>query len=182
MTPREHDIVIAGSNHKVSILQATNDHYLLVEYDGIPFEIFLSDETRWPRLGIVDGLPLEVEKSSSASPNHILLVNAKEIQVSFAQTIAPEDLRAEHSPTESPRPVPSSHKDIGRVVAHMPGRIVAVKVKPSDRVKVGDPMFVILAMKMENTLVAPIDGIIIEVYVRSGGSVNKGDLLALIGD
>ncbi len=180
MTSTEHDLIIAGSKHKVSLLRAIDDQFLLVEFDGIPFEIFLSGEKIGRGLAVIDGIPFIVGKPFGGPFNYALLVNEKEVQVSFSRTVGGGGVQSHHFPLESPQVLPSQHLGGERVIAHMPGRIVAVKVKPSDRVKVGDPMFVLLAMKMENTLVAPTAGIVKEVYVEVGGSVNKGDFLALI--
>ena len=180
LTFTEHDLIISGSKHKVSTLIARNDHSFLVKYDGIPFEIFLSNEKGGPSLATIDGLPFTIGKSIYTQRNYTLLLNEKEVQVSFSPTSDPEGVQPERFAPKSDGPVQPTRKGGGRVIALMPGRVIAVKVKPSARVKVGDPMFVILAMKMENTLVAPRAGIISEVYVQSGGSVNKGDLLALI--
>lgn len=57
-----------------------------------------------------------------------------------------------------------------------------IKVKSGDRVKAGDPICVLEAMKMENEIVAPIDGTISMVKVGKGSFVNKGDTLVLIED
>ena len=47
-------------------------------------------------------------------------------------------------------------------------------------VKQGDPVAVLEAMKMENTLPAPRDGSIQSLPVEPGQTVVKGDLLAII--
>ncbi len=180
MNSAEHNLIIAGSKHRATLLRALNHQFLLVEFDGIPFEVFLSEEKNGPGLAVVDGLPFTVGKLSGSPLNYTLLVDEKEIRVSFSRTDNTEVVQTNPFPLESHRLRPPRHQGGWRVIAHMPGRIVTVKVKPSDRVKVGDPMFVLLAMKMENTLVAPSAGIVKEVFVEAGGSVNKGDLLALI--
>ena len=46
------------------------------------------------------------------------------------------------------------------VVAPMPGRIISVNISVGDRVKAGDPLVVMEAMKMETTLEAPRDGVV----------------------
>ncbi len=180
MNPTEINFIIAGSKHSVTLLRAVNHQFLLVEFDGIPFEVFLLEEKSGPGLAVIDGVPFTVGKPSGHPLNYTLLVNEKEIRVSFSRTGNTEVVQTDRSHLESPLLRPPRRQGGGRVIAHMPGRIVTVKVKPSDRVKVGDPMFVLLAMKMENTLVAPSAGIVKEVFVEAGGSVNKGDLLALI--
>lgn len=61
--------------------------------------------------------------------------------------------------------------------APMPGSILDVKVKVGDAVKAGDVICILEAMKMENEMVAPADGVI-ESVVAKGAAVNTGDILA----
>lgn len=59
----------------------------------------------------------------------------------------------------------------------MPGKIVSVKATVGEQVKAGDTLCVLEAMKMENEVVAPEDGIVSEVLVSAGQSVESGDVL-----
>jgi len=68
----------------------------------------------------------------------------------------------------------------GAITAPMPGKIVAVAVKKGTLVKRGDPMIVLEAMKMEQTLAAPRDGRVAAVACRPGELVVEGALLAAI--
>ncbi len=63
----------------------------------------------------------------------------------------------------------------------MPGKILSVKAAVGDSVKKGDVILVLEAMKMENEIVAPQDGVIKTVAAAKGSSVNTGDLLFVIG-
>ncbi|MCK4634197.1 hypothetical protein KAT42_05125 [Candidatus Bathyarchaeota archaeon] len=62
----------------------------------------------------------------------------------------------------------------------MPGKIVLLKVKSGDRVEVGDPLCILEAMKMENEVIAPVGGVVVDVKVDQGSSVDKGDVLVVI--
>ncbi|MCC7044961.1 MAG: acetyl-CoA carboxylase biotin carboxyl carrier protein subunit [Acidobacteria bacterium] len=68
-----------------------------------------------------------------------------------------------------------------RVVAPMPGRVLRVLVEPGAAVVSGQPLIVIEAMKMENALAALRDGVVHEVAVAEGVSVEAGRLLLRIG-
>jgi pyruvate carboxylase subunit B len=74
-----------------------------------------------------------------------------------------------------PRP---SHQ--GHVTTAMPGVIVDVLVVPGTKVKAGDPVLVIEAMKMENEVQAPISGTVINVWVAKGDSVTPDEALVEI--
>ena len=54
------------------------------------------------------------------------------------------------------------------IVAPMPGRIVKVLVKPGEAVTARQPLVVVEAMKMENELRAPRDGVVEDVRVSDG--------------
>jgi pyruvate carboxylase len=63
------------------------------------------------------------------------------------------------------------------VPAPMPGMIVTVSVKPGQRVKAGEPLVSIEAMKMESLIRAERDGVVKHVHVKSGETVAARDLL-----
>ena len=62
----------------------------------------------------------------------------------------------------------------GDIVAPMSGKLISVHVKAGDSVKKGDPLAVLEAMKMENTLTAPADGVVAEVNYTAGEQVDEG--------
>ena len=63
----------------------------------------------------------------------------------------------------------------------LPGKVTHVAVAVGDRVKRGDTVVVIEAMKMENEFKAAAPGTVTEVRVQPGQAVNPGDVLVLIG-
>lgn len=67
------------------------------------------------------------------------------------------------------------------VTAPMPGDIVGIHVKVGQVVKPGDPLCILDAMKMKNTIHAPQGGIIAEVCVAEGQSVEYGVILFRFG-
>lgn len=77
--------------------------------------------------------------------------------------------------------VKSAH-DTGeaRVRAPMPGLVIGVPLEASTRVERGQTVVVLEAMKMENDLAAPRAGIIKEIKVSKGQTVNQGDVLVVI--
>ena len=67
------------------------------------------------------------------------------------------------------------------VTAPMPGDIVGIHVKVGQVVKPGDPLCVLDAMKMKNTIHAPQSGTIAEVCVAEGQSIEYGVVLFRFG-
>lgn len=64
--------------------------------------------------------------------------------------------------------------------APLPGTVLDVKVSAGQTVKKGDIIVIIEAMKMENEVLAPRDGVIAGVYVQKGSSVDTGAALATL--
>ena len=68
----------------------------------------------------------------------------------------------------------------GAILSPMPGRIVSVDVSEGMAVTKGQKLLVLEAMKMEQALVAPFDGIVSSLSVTAGGQVAEGVTLARI--
>ena len=69
------------------------------------------------------------------------------------------------------------HANSGTVTSQMPGMIIEYKMHNGDKVKAGDIVLVIEAMKMMNNIEAPTDGILKDIVLESGDLVEKGCLL-----
>lgn len=67
--------------------------------------------------------------------------------------------------------------DPKKVIAFIPGKIRKVNVKKKSKVKEGEALLILEAMKMNNIIFSPMRGTIKEVYVTIGMSVSKGTLL-----
>ncbi len=70
-------------------------------------------------------------------------------------------------------------KDPKKLTAFIPGVVRHVYVKKGQRVKRGDHVLILEAMKMQNDVPAPIDGIIAEIMAPTGSQVAKGDVLVI---
>lgn len=60
------------------------------------------------------------------------------------------------------------------VAAPMPGTILDIKVKAGDSVKSGQLIAILEAMKMENEIFCPRDGVVAQVVATKGSSVDTG--------
>ena len=102
-----------------------------------------------------------------------------------ASTVAPSPI----SPTameatskvEAKKSPPAVVADGTKVLAPMPGMVIRYFVNVGDSIKAGDPLLILEAMKMQNSVPAPVDGLVKAVNFRPGDTVNKDDILAVIG-
>ena len=66
---------------------------------------------------------------------------------------------------------------IKQLKAPMPGLILEINVQEGQTVNENDNLLILTAMKMENSLLSPRDGVIKSIAINVGDSVIKGDLL-----
>jgi len=78
------------------------------------------------------------------------------------------------APVPGPRPATKG----GVVNSPLPGKVLAVRAQVGQKVKRGDLLLVIEAMKMENEIFAAEAGTVRKVHVTTGQNVETGDLLA----
>jgi len=60
------------------------------------------------------------------------------------------------------------------------GKIISVNVKPGEQIQEGDVICILESMKMENPILAPVDGTISEVGVSAEQVVKPGETIAVI--
>lgn len=111
----------------------------------------------------------------------------KEAKSPVAKMAAPAPAAA---PAPTPEPKVASLKEEKKEVAvapgqevieaPMPGNIWKIEVKVGDVVKAGDVLLILEAMKMENEVVAPRDGVVASINTTEGAQVNTGDKLIVL--
>ena len=67
------------------------------------------------------------------------------------------------------------------ILAPMPGVVVAIRVRPGERVEPGQAVAVVEAMKMQNELLAQRGGVVSEVLVAERATVGAGQVLMRLG-
>ena len=67
-----------------------------------------------------------------------------------------------------------------RVDSPLPGNVLDVKVSVGQAVKAGQVLVIIEAMKMENEVAAPCDGVVKQIVASKGAVVATGDALLVI--
>lgn len=102
----------------------------------------------------------------------VLVQPIKEIEVGATEVSLPEGGRIIG---ERPKAM-----GLGDVSSPMPGKVTSIKVNLGDRVKKGDVVLTVEAMKMENEIHAPIDGTVSDIFVKVGDNVNPDECLIRI--
>lgn len=116
---------------------------------------------------------VEVEKGEAT-----IVGKSENVDASAGYSTAPAA-----QPEKSPEPVPvaSQQTVAGEAVkAPMPGTILDIKVKRGTAVKRGEVLLILEAMKMENEITAPKDGVVAQIIAVKGASVITGDNLVVI--
>lgn len=99
--------------------------------------------------------------------------------VPIVQAVAPAPSPAA-APTSAPAPAASAAAGT-KISAPMPGNVIAVKVIAGDKVKKGQELVIVEAMKMHNPVLASAEGVVQEIYVKAGDPIKTGTELVLIG-
>ena len=166
------------------------------EYEGQPVRA----ELRYERAGVLSlqvgeaaAAPLQFNSSeSSLSTGGGLWVQFNGARIHsqvYAQGDASNVLRHVFTPQGAVRISlldPLAHageatQEGGRLTAPMPGKVVSFAVKAGDKVKAGQALAVMEAMKMEHTISAPKDGTVAELLYAPGDQVADGaELLKLL--
>lgn len=84
------------------------------------------------------------------------------------------------APAASPAPAPAPVAGGESITAPMPGMLVKYEKPVGSKVKRGDTVLVLEAMKMYNNIPSPVDGTISAAPLSAGSNVSKGDVLAVI--
>ena len=77
-------------------------------------------------------------------------------------------------------PDPAAALAQGSLVAPMPGSVLRIAATVGDTVTAGQPLIWLEAMKMEHTITAPTDGVLVELNVEPGRQVEVGSMLARV--
>ncbi len=122
---------------------------------------------------------VEVEEIGTVQPT--VVQQTEKIQPVVQQTVAsaveqPKQTQKVEAPKPEPKPAPVSsggHK----IVAPMSGLILKVLVVEGQQVTKTTKVAILEAMKMENDILAGVDGTIKKVYVKDGDNVEVGQVL-----
>ena len=75
---------------------------------------------------------------------------------------------------------PGSEIETGGLKAPMPGKVIDLKIKVGSKVKKGDILVVLEAMKMEHQITATENGKVTELFIKEGNQIENGALLMVV--
>lgn len=104
------------------------------------------------------------------APSGIVNIGNNQLEVKIFD---PKKLRGAGGSEDGP-------EGIAEIKTAMPGKLVRVLLNAGDEVKHGEGVVVVEAMKMQNEMKSPKDGIVREIRFEEGANVNAGDVLAVI--
>lgn len=81
------------------------------------------------------------------------------------------------APAPAPAPISTGSETI---LAPLPGTILSIKVQKGDKVKKGQLLLILEAMKMENEVLSPKDGTVSQIMTQSGTAVSSGSPLLVL--
>jgi len=141
----------------------------------------------------IDGKKYEVE-ASEPEPNVYLLKHENKI---FQIFVSPNDKPSEPFAVAvgnhnfeikifDPKRLRGTSAESGQttgaseIKTAMPGKVARVLAEVGAEIKQGEGVIIVEAMKMQNEMKSPKDGIIKEIRFAEGATVNAGDILAVI--
>jgi len=129
---------------------------------------------------LVDGEYFEVEVEDTGAAPAISSVRQAAPRPAPTAPASPAPAKAPAPAAKEPAPAVVDDSGSTPLIAPMPGMIVGVDKKEGDKVKEGETILVLEAMKMENALPAPVSGTITRINLGVGDHVAKNDILCLI--
>lgn len=161
-------VTVDGRPHEVELVERLGE--LVVTVDGKPYDLAYQE---------VDELGQVVVLHEGRS--YALSMEGDENQVAITLAGRFHDVQLEDERERAAHAAErASGKSGGLVTAVMPGIVVEVLVKKGDRVEKGAPLLILSAMKMQNEINAPADGVVQQIHVASGQAVTAGTKLVQI--
>ena len=156
---RGDTVVVDGNEYPVKVREETG--YATVNAGGVPYRV---------------QLPAAADRASGMN----VLVDYRAFTFEYEGRLGGGPAPRERRVVDAAVSAGSRTLVKGGVAAQIAGRILSIKVKVGDTVARGDVLLLLEAMKMENEIKAPADGIVKDVPVAEGARVAEGDTLVVI--
>jgi len=164
----KYGVVIKDRIHEVEIKEEGD--CLQILWDGKLMEVDYQLERTNPfNSMIINGRPYEIEWKSDGKTVWVNLGNA------VYKVLVSRGLKGREKAAFLSR---GAGQEV--VMAPMSGMVVAVKVKPNQEVRIGEPLLILEAMKMENEIRSPVQGRVQNLFVETGKKVEKNEKLLIL--
>ncbi len=119
------------------------------------------------------------ERTSGSAPAKASALVERTVTEKKAETVSEpvavvEDKKSEEAKT------PAGTVGSIRIEAGAAGKVYKLEVKTGQKVKAGDPIIILEAMKMEIKLEAPCDGVVLSIQKPAGAQVAAGERLLVL--
>ncbi|MDZ4181482.1 MAG: biotin/lipoyl-binding protein, partial [Candidatus Cloacimonadaceae bacterium] len=132
---------------------------------------------------VISGEKYEAKVIEFTGTHAKININGTDYMIEIQDDALPNVPKLGHQEKAVPiAPAFSSNFDIsgGEMRAPIPGVIVSIPVKEGDKVKKGQTIVVLEAMKMESEIASPIDAVIAKIVVKERSPVQEGDVLMIL--
>lgn len=177
MSMRRYTVSIDDRSFVIDVVETAADRFD-VSVDGQTFEATLHGDHDLPGSDISPGIPSSEPRAGSAAGPKLPVAAFTPAQIRQTPGAIPQAPAVRPAVAAVRRP--GAGEGTGRpttLSAPMPGVVLEVLVAPGARLKRGDPILVLEAMKMRNTIRSPRDALVVEVAVAAGQPVGPGDPL-----
>jgi len=182
----EYSLLINKKPHKVKLPDLEKKTTFGVEVNGKSIEVETAEDISYdkPFFIKIGGKPYRVELDRGEIGGSITVkvdgvpysAQLENKNRAILQALRPT------LPTIERKLVKTPVLDRGVIAASMPGKVVLLRVKAGDSVRVGDVLLVLESMKMENEIASPVSGTVKEVKVSEGTAVNIGETMLIISE
>lgn len=134
---------LSGRTGEAFLLRDPGHHQSRLWLDGASHTVFIGQDSKGRFVVTCKGFDFIVERPDMPGPENVSFAEAGNMNI-----------------------------DPGNIVSPMPGRVLKINVSEGDEVKKGQVLMVVEAMKMENNILCPEDGVVDKLLVKEGDMVD----------
>lgn len=131
---------------------------------------------------IIEGTDIRLAENEK---EELLLELFPAVAGTFLQNVKADRIKASREALAAQAPKVEAVEEVimpgNRVVSPLPGKIFQIPVKVGDRVKAGDTVIVLEAMKMENSIPSDFEGEVKQILVKIGDAVSNDTPMVIVG-
>jgi biotin carboxyl carrier protein len=172
------DVFVNGRTWKVGVEPGDRDERLRVTVKGL---------TRTMLAAWIDPATLSLiadeDQAARSYEIGVRKIGPVDLEITLDGRVATAQVSSVTERAKPPATPPSRSDEspgVHALVSPMPGRVVRVLAADGERVAAGQGIVVIEAMKMENELRSPIDGVVTKMAARQDAAIESGVVLAVI--